>query len=152
LLATLRRQAVVPKPHQSCHADGRILEIAIGSEGGPKTMKIGAVMFFTTESMQPAALGARWRNAASKSLWCRNTRTFRPPASRPIPASGGLVQAYYGTHGSFPGAQYRGGRDHEAQDRHRHRPGDQRDPIVTAKMVFLHRPALQRPIPVRRGQ
>ena len=32
-------------------------------------MKIGAVMFFTSDSMQPARWAASWNRAVSKSLW-----------------------------------------------------------------------------------
>ena len=81
-------------------------------------------MFFTTDSMQPAALGARVEERGFELLWVPE-HTHIPSSQRSAyPASGGLVRAYYELMESVPGAQYRGRRHDEAQDRHRHCPGD----------------------------
>ena len=43
-------------------------------------MKIGAVMFFTTDSMRPAALGKALEDrVVSNPSGCRSTRMCRPP-------------------------------------------------------------------------
>src|SRR5260370_14230660 len=61
---------------------------------GEPTMKIGAVMFFTTDSMQPAALGRALEERGFESLWVPehthipSTRTTPYPAGWPfIPPS-----------------------------------------------------------------
>src|SRR3982074_3514575 len=58
-------------------------------------MKIGAVMFFTTDSMQPAPLGRALEERGFESLWVPE-HTHIPSSRRSAyPASGGLVRAYY---------------------------------------------------------
>ena len=58
-------------------------------------MKIGAVMFFTTESMQPAPLGRALEERGFDSLWVAEhshipvTRRFSPPGG------GELTRQYY---------------------------------------------------------
>ena len=58
-------------------------------------MKIGAVMFFTAQSMQPAPLGLALEERGFESLWVPE-HTHIPSSRRSAyPASGGLVRAYY---------------------------------------------------------
>ena len=98
-------------------------------------MKIGAVMFFTTESMQPAALGRALEERGFESLWVPE-HTHIPSSRRSsYPASGGLVQAYYELMDPFLALNA------AATVTTRLKVGTgialviQRDPIVTAKVV-----------------
>ena len=57
-------------------------------------MKIGAVMFFTTDSMQPAALGRALEERGFESLWVPE-HTHIPSSRTPAyPVGGALVQPY----------------------------------------------------------
>src|SRR5262245_53038472 len=58
-------------------------------------MKIGAVMFFTADSMQPAALGRALEERGFESLWVPEHTHIPTSRKSTYPASGGLVQAYY---------------------------------------------------------
>ena len=115
-------------------------------------MKIGAVMFFTTDSMQPAAAGARAGGARLRIAVGAGTHPH--PVVPQDALSGGRRPdpALLRHHGSVPGAQHRGHGDDEAQDRHRHRPGDAARSDRHRQDRLVDRPALQRPLPVRRRQ
>ncbi|MGD9883910.1 MAG: LLM class F420-dependent oxidoreductase [Reyranella sp.] len=98
-------------------------------------MKIGAVMFFTTESMHPAALGRALEERGFESLWVPE-HTHIPSSRRSAyPASGGLVQAYFELMDPFLALNT------AATATSRLKVGTgialviQRDPIVTAKVV-----------------
>ncbi len=98
-------------------------------------MKIGAVMFFTTESMHPAALGRALEERGFESLWVPE-HTHIPSSRRSAyPASGGLVRAYYELMDPFLALNT------AAVATTRLKVGTgialviQRDPIVTAKVV-----------------
>ena len=58
-------------------------------------MKIGAVMFFTTESMQPAPLARAMEERGFESLWVPEHTHIPSSLRSAYPASGGLVRAYY---------------------------------------------------------
>ena len=87
-------------------------------------MKIGAVMFFTTDSMQPAPLARALEERGFESLWVPE-HTHIPSVAQDAVSGGRRADpALLRHHGSVPGAEHRGHGDDEAQDRHRHRPGD----------------------------
>ena len=58
-------------------------------------MKIGAVMFFTVESMQPAPLARAMEERGFESLWVPEHTHIPSSLRSAYPASGGLVRAYY---------------------------------------------------------
>lgn len=58
-------------------------------------MKIGAVMFFTAESMHPAALGRALEERGFESLWVPEHTHIPSALGSAYPAAGGLQRAYY---------------------------------------------------------
>src|SRR5689334_13797504 len=98
-------------------------------------MKIGAVMFFTTDSMQPAPLARAMEERAFESLWVVELAHIPAGGKSVYPATGGLVRAYYVLMDPFLVL------DTAATVTRKLRVGTgialviQRDPIVTAKMV-----------------
>ena len=98
-------------------------------------MKIGAVMFFTADSMQPAALGRALEEREFESLWV--PEHTHVPASRlsAYPGGGPLPRPYYEIYDPFLAL------NSAAAATSRLRIGTgialvvQRDPIVTAKLV-----------------
>lgn len=58
-------------------------------------MKIGAVMFFTTDSMHPAALGRALEERDFESLWVPEHTHIPSSRKSPYPAGGGLIRPYY---------------------------------------------------------
>src|SRR5260370_3766048 len=62
---------------------------------GEPTMKIGAVMFFTADSMHPAALGKALEERGFESLWVPEHTHIPSSLGSAYPATGGLQQAYY---------------------------------------------------------
>ena len=56
-------------------------------------MKIGAVMFFTSDSMQPAALGRELESRGFESLWVPEHTHIPSSLGSAYPAKGGLQQA-----------------------------------------------------------
>jgi probable F420-dependent oxidoreductase len=58
-------------------------------------MKIGAVMFFTTDSMQPAALGRALEERGFESLWVPEHTHIPSSRKTAYPAGGGLIRPYY---------------------------------------------------------
>src|SRR3954471_6082527 len=98
-------------------------------------MKIGAVMFFTTGSMQPAALGRAMEDRGFESLWVPEHTHIPSALTSNYPATGGLVRAYYELMDPFLALNT------VATVTSRLKVGTgialvtQRDPIVTAKMV-----------------
>jgi len=98
-------------------------------------VKIGAVAFFTVESMRPGPLARALEERGFESLWVPE-HTHIPSSRRSsYPASGGLVQAYYALMDPFLAL------NSAAAATTRLRIGTgialvvQRDPIVTAKLV-----------------
>ena len=98
-------------------------------------MKIGAVMFFTTDSMQPAPLGRALEARGFESLWVPEHTHIPSTRKTPYPAGGPLIRPYYDIMDPFLALNT------AATVTTRLRIGTgialvtQRDPIVTAKMV-----------------
>ena len=98
-------------------------------------MKIGAVMFFTTDSMQPAPLARAMEERGFESLWVPEHTHIPSSLRSAYPASGGLVRAYYELMDPFLALNT------AATVTSKLKVGTgialitQRDPIVTAKMV-----------------
>jgi probable F420-dependent oxidoreductase len=98
-------------------------------------MKIGAVMFFTTDSMQPAPLGRALEERGFESLWVPE-HTHIPSSRRSVyPASGGLVRAYYEIMDPFLALNTAAAVTTTLKIGTGIALVTQRDPIVTAKMV-----------------
>jgi len=58
-------------------------------------MKIGAVMFFTTDSMQPAPLARALEERGFESLWVPEHTHIPSSRKTPYPAGGPLIRPYY---------------------------------------------------------
>jgi probable F420-dependent oxidoreductase len=58
-------------------------------------MKIGAVMFFTTDSMRPAPLARALEEREFESLWVPEHTHIPSSRKTPYPAGGGLIRPYY---------------------------------------------------------
>jgi len=58
-------------------------------------MKIGAVMFFTTDSMQPAPLARALEERGFESLWVPEHTHIPSSRKTAYPAGGGLIRPYY---------------------------------------------------------
>ncbi|HEY2873352.1 MAG TPA: LLM class F420-dependent oxidoreductase, partial [Reyranella sp.] len=58
-------------------------------------MKIGAVMFFTTESMRPAPLAMELEKRGFESLWVPEHTHIPSTRKTAYPAGGGLIRPYY---------------------------------------------------------
>jgi probable F420-dependent oxidoreductase len=98
-------------------------------------VKIGAVAFFTVESMRPGPLAQALEERGFESLWVPEHTHIPSSRHSDYPASGGLVQAYYELMDPFLAL----GSAATATRRLRIGTGIalivQRDPIVTAKLV-----------------
>src|SRR5215470_1464007 len=98
-------------------------------------MKIGAVMFFTADSMRPAPLARALEERGFESLWVPEHTHIPSSLTSAYPAAGGLVQAYYELMDPFLVLSS------AAEATRRLRVGTgialivQRDPIVTSKLV-----------------
>jgi probable F420-dependent oxidoreductase len=98
-------------------------------------MKIGAVMFFTTDSMQPAALGRALEERGFESLWVPE-HTHIPLTRKTPPAAGGtLLRAYYDIYDPFIALNTAAAVTTNLKVGTGVCLVTQRDPIVTAKMV-----------------
>src|SRR5689334_25261235 len=58
-------------------------------------MKIGAVMFFTTDSMRPAPLAIELEKRGFESLWVHEHTHIPSSRKTAYPAGGGLIPPYY---------------------------------------------------------
>ena len=58
-------------------------------------MKIGAVMFFTTDSMRPAPLARELEARGFESLWVPEHTHIPSSRKTQYPAGGGLIRPYY---------------------------------------------------------
>jgi probable F420-dependent oxidoreductase len=98
-------------------------------------MKIGAVMFFTTDSMQPAALGRALEERGFESLWVPEHTHI--PLTRKTPPSGGgdLLREYYNIYDPFIALNTAAAVTTNLKVGTGVALIPQRDPIVTAKMV-----------------
>ncbi len=98
-------------------------------------MKIGAVMFFTAYSMSPAALGRALEERGFESLWVPEHSHIPLSRKSPYPAGGPLIRPYYDLMDPFLALTAAAG----ATSRLKVGTGvclmNQRDPIITAKMV-----------------
>ena len=98
-------------------------------------LKIGAVMFFTAESMQPEELAPLLEKRGFESLWVPEHTHIPSSRKTPYPAGGPLIRPYYEIYDPFLALNT------AAAVTTRLRIGTgialvtQRDPIVTAKMV-----------------
>jgi probable F420-dependent oxidoreductase len=98
-------------------------------------MKIGAVMFFTTESMQPAELGRALEQRGFESLWV--PEHTHVPSSRLTPFIGGgeMPRPYYEIYDPFLALNTAASATTTLKIGTGICLVTQRDPIVTAKMV-----------------
>ncbi len=98
-------------------------------------LKIGAVMFFTTDSMRPAELAPVLEAHGFESLWVPEHTHIPSSRKTPYPAGGPLIRPYYDIMDPFLAL----GAAAAVTTRLRVGTGiclvTQRDPIVTAKMV-----------------
>src|SRR3982750_3961689 len=69
--------------------------IAFKRQRGETTMKIGAVMFFTADSMQPAPLARLLEERGFESLWVPEHTHIPSTRKTPYPAGGPLIRPYY---------------------------------------------------------
>ncbi len=98
-------------------------------------LKIGAVMFFTAESMQPEDLAPLLEERGFESLWVPEHTHIPSSRKTPYPAGGPLIRPYYEIYDPFLALNT------AAAVTTRLKIGTgialvtQRDPIVTAKMV-----------------
>jgi probable F420-dependent oxidoreductase len=98
-------------------------------------MKIGAVMFFTADSMHPAALGRALEERGFESLWVPEHTHIPSTRKTAYPAGGGLIRPYYDIMDPFLALNT------AATATTRLKVGTgialviQRDPILTAKIV-----------------
>jgi probable F420-dependent oxidoreductase len=98
-------------------------------------LKIGAVMFFTTESMQPVELGRVLEERDFESLWVPE-HTHIPSSRRtPYPAGGPLIRPYYDIMDPFLALNAAATVTTNLKIGTGIALVTQRDPIVTAKMI-----------------
>jgi len=98
-------------------------------------MKIGAVMFFTTDSMQPGPLARAMEERGFESLWVPEHTHIPSSLRSAYPASGGLVRAYYELLDPFLALNTAATVTTNLKVGTGIALVTQRDPIVTAKMV-----------------
>ena len=98
-------------------------------------MKIGAVMFFTADSMQPAPLARLLEERGFESLWVPEHTHIPSSRKTPYPAGGPLIRPYYDIMDPFLVLNTAA----TATTKLKVGTGiallTQRDPIVTAKVV-----------------
>ena len=104
-------------------------------------MKIGAVMFFTTSSMQPAPLARELEQRGFESLWVPEHTNIPLTRKTPYPAGGPLIRPYYDIYDPFIALNTAAAVTEKLMVGTGIALMPQRDPIVTAKMVSSHRPA-----------
>ena len=115
-------------------------------------MKIGAVMFFTTDSMQPAALGRALEERGFELLWVPEHTHVPLTRLSAYPGGGPLPRPYYDLYDPFLALNAAAAATTTLKIGTGICLVVQRDPIVTAKLVSSHRPAFPRAVPVRRRQ
>src|SRR5271169_2509548 len=120
-------------------------------DAGDPTMKIGAVMFFTSDSMQPAALGRELEARKFESLWVPEHTHIPLTRKTPYPAGGPLIRPYYDIYDPFIALNTAATATTKLKIGTGIALVTQRDPIVTAKLVH-DRSALRWPLPVRHRQ
>ncbi|HEX2944150.1 MAG TPA: LLM class F420-dependent oxidoreductase [Rhodopila sp.] len=98
-------------------------------------MKIGAVMFFTTDSMQPPELGPALEARGFESLWVPEHTHIPVSLSTPFYNTGPLPRAYYDIYDPFLALNTAAAVTKTLKIGTGIALVVQRDPIVTAKMV-----------------
>ncbi|HJQ58131.1 MAG TPA: LLM class F420-dependent oxidoreductase [Vineibacter sp.] len=98
-------------------------------------MKIGAVMFFTTYSMDPAALGRALEERGFESLWVPEHSHIPLSRKSEYPAGGPLIRPYYDIMDPFLVLNTAAAVTTKLKVGTGVCLMNQRDPIVTAKMV-----------------
>ena len=98
-------------------------------------MKIGAVMFFTSDSMQPAALGRELEQRGFESLWVPEHTHIPLTRKTPYPAGGPLIRPYYDIYDPFIALNTAAAVTTTLNIGTGVCLIPQRDPIVTAKMI-----------------
>ena len=98
-------------------------------------MKIGAVMFFTTDSMQPAPLARVLEERGFESLWVPEHTHIPSSRKTPYPAGGPLIRPYYDIMDPFLVLNTAATVTTKLMVGTGIALLTQRDPIVTAKMV-----------------
>jgi probable F420-dependent oxidoreductase len=98
-------------------------------------MKIGAVMFFTTGSMQPAALGRALEERGFESLWVPEHTHVPLTRLSEYPGGGPLPRPYYDIYDPFLALNAAAAATTTLKIGTGICLVVQRDPIVTAKMV-----------------
>ena len=98
-------------------------------------MKIGAVMFFTTDSMQPASLGRALEERGFESLWVPEHTHIPSSRKTPYPAGGPLIRPYYDIMDPFLALNTAAAVTLNLKIGTGVCLMNQRDPIITAKMV-----------------
>ena len=98
-------------------------------------MKIGAVMFLTTDSMQPAALGRALEERGFESLWVPEHTHIPSTRKTPYPAGGPLIRPYYDIMDPFLALNTAATVTTKLKIGTGIALLTQRDPIVTAKVV-----------------
>lgn len=98
-------------------------------------MKIGAVMFFTADSMQPAELGRVLEERGFESLWAPEHTHIPLSRKTPSPSGGTLLRAYHDIYDPFIALNTAAAVTTTLKIGTGVCLIPQRDPIVTAKMV-----------------
>ncbi len=98
-------------------------------------MKIGAVMFFTAYSMQPAALGRELEQRGFESLWVPEHTHIPATRKTQYPAGGPLIRPYYDIYDPFLALNTAAAVTTTLRIGTGIALLTQRDPIVTAKVV-----------------
>ncbi|MFZ5782214.1 MAG: LLM class F420-dependent oxidoreductase [Pseudomonadota bacterium] len=98
-------------------------------------MKIGAVMFFTADSMQPAPLARALEERGFESLWVPEHTHIPSSRKTPYPAGGPLIRPYYEIMDPFLALNTAAAVTTTLRIGTGIALVTQRDPIVTAKMV-----------------
>ena len=98
-------------------------------------MKIGAVMFFTSDSMQPAPLGRLLEERGFESLWVPEHTHVPSSRKTPFPAGGPMIRPYYDIYDPFLALNTAAAVTTDLLIGTGIALLTQRDPIVTAKVV-----------------
>src|ERR1700742_4788454 len=98
-------------------------------------MKIGAVMFFTADSMHPAPLAQALEERGFESLWVPEHTHIPSTRKTPYPAGGGLIRPYYDIMDPFLVLNTAAAVTTKLKIGTGIALLTQRDPIVTAKVV-----------------
>jgi len=98
-------------------------------------MKIGAVMFFTTDSMQPAPLARALEERGFESLWVPEHTHIPSTRKTPYPAGGPLIRPYYDIMDPFLALNTAATVTSTLKIGTGIALVAQRDPIITAKLV-----------------